>query len=206
MGTRQENKERITRQREEQILSAALAVFSRRGFGEATIPAIAQEAGIAVGTIYNYYQSKRDLLVSLISRHVVTEPFVKLMEHPAEADDMAFLSSLVENRLNFGFENMDRYLFILSEIQRDPELRQQYAEQVLQPTLRLLERYLESRIDSGAFRLLNPGVVTRALGGMIIGLLLLYKLEGKRSPLQGIPRQQLTGELTNLVLNGLQRT
>ena len=205
MGTRQEKKERITSQREEQILTAALAVFSRKGFGEATVPDIAQEAGIAVGTIYNYYQGKRDLLVSLISRYVITEPLVKLMEHPAEADDTAFLSSLIENRLNFGYENMDRYLFLLAEVQRDPELRQQYAEQVLSPALRLLERYLESRMSSGAFRPLNPGVVTRALGGMMIGLMLLYRIESERSPLQGIPRRQLAGELTDLVLNGLKR-
>ncbi|MGD9142400.1 MAG: helix-turn-helix domain-containing protein, partial [Dehalococcoidia bacterium] len=38
-------------QRETQILEAALAVFSRRGYDKATVPDIAREAGIAVGTI-----------------------------------------------------------------------------------------------------------------------------------------------------------
>ena len=41
--------------------------------------------------------------------------------------------------------------FLLSEVQRDPELRQQYAKQVLMPILQLLERYLKARIASGAF-------------------------------------------------------
>ncbi|UCC59871.1 MAG: helix-turn-helix transcriptional regulator [Dehalococcoidia bacterium] len=88
MGTRLERKERITEQRKQQILDAALTIFSRKGFGEATVPDIAHEAGIAVGTIYNYYQSKRDLLVSLLANYVFTQPFVMLLEQSLETDDI----------------------------------------------------------------------------------------------------------------------
>ena len=83
MARREERKEQITEYRQKQILDAALAVFSRKGYGEATIPDIAREAGVAVGTIYNYYESKRDLLVSLVDAYVVTEPSGKLRENPA---------------------------------------------------------------------------------------------------------------------------
>jgi len=200
----QERKGRITREREDQVLSAALTVFARKGFGGATVSDIAQEAGIAVGTIYNYYQSKRDLLVSVVAKYVITEPFLELIKHPPEADDAAFLSSIIENRVDFGFNSLDRYLFLLSEVLRNKELRQQYAEQLLGPALELLQRYLESRTASGAFRPLNASVVTRAIGGMFIGFMLFYQLEGERSSLSKIPRQQLVAELTNLLLNGLK--
>jgi AcrR family transcriptional regulator len=204
MGTRQERKERITEQRRQQILDAALAVFSRKGYGDATIPDIAQEAGIAVGTIYNYYESKRDLLLSIFTTFIFTQPFVELLEHTLEADDRTFLSLLVEDRLNFGFENMDRFFFLLSEVQRDPELRQQYAEEVLGPVLVLLEKYLDSRVASGAFRPVNTSIAARVLGGAMIGFLLLCRIEGEGSPGRSISRKELAAKMADLVLTGLQ--
>ncbi|MFC1951220.1 helix-turn-helix domain-containing protein, partial [Chloroflexota bacterium] len=55
-------KEEIARKRQRQILSAARRVFSQKGFAEATTAEIAREAGVSEGTIYNYFESKRDLL------------------------------------------------------------------------------------------------------------------------------------------------
>jgi len=204
MSTRQEKKERITSQRKEQIMNAALTVFSKKGYGEATIPDIAQEAGIAVGTIYNYYEGKRDLLISLLGTMVVTEPFVRLIEYPPEADDAAFFSKVIEDRLDWGFEKLDKFFFLISEIQRDPELQQQYIEQILYPVMQLLENYLKSRIASQAFRNIDTRVMARALPAMMIGLIILSKIEGEKSPLKKMPRQELVAELTNLVLKGIQ--
>ncbi len=44
------------------ILDAALEVFRERGYEGTTIPAIADRAGIAQGTLYNYFPSKEKLL------------------------------------------------------------------------------------------------------------------------------------------------
>ncbi|MCB0032608.1 MAG: helix-turn-helix transcriptional regulator, partial [Anaerolineales bacterium] len=54
--------------RRNQILEAATAVFAERGFHKATIRAIAQHAGIADGTIYNYFKNKTDLLIGILDR------------------------------------------------------------------------------------------------------------------------------------------
>ena len=43
-------------------MDAALAVFRERGYEGTTIPAIARRAGIAQGTVYNYFPSKERLL------------------------------------------------------------------------------------------------------------------------------------------------
>ncbi len=53
----------------EQIRKAALAVFSRRGFHETTVAEIAEEAGIAKGTIYLYYPSKEEILIAIFRRY-----------------------------------------------------------------------------------------------------------------------------------------
>ena len=204
MGTRQERKERITEQRRRQILDAALSVFSRKGYGEATIPDIAQEAGIAVGTIYIYYENKRDLLLSLFNHYVFNETFTKLMEYTPDKDDRSFLYSLILDRVNFGFDNMERFGFLLTEVQRDPDLRRQYAREVIQPLLKKMEKYYETRVTSGVFRSLDMDVIVRALGGMMIGFLILSRIEGEEGPCRRIPREDVAEKITDLALNGLR--
>ena len=204
MVTKQEQKELIVKRKKEQILDAALAVFSRKGFGEATIPDVAHEAGVAVGTIYTYYQSKRDLLVSIIERYVVTESLIKLLAQQPETKDVKFITSLLEDRINFGFGNADRLLFLFSEIQRDPEARQQYIERVIKPMLVLVERYLESRIESGSFHPMNVNIIARAIVGIVIGFMVLYRLEGESGACYKMHQQELAAELASFVLRGLQ--
>jgi AcrR family transcriptional regulator len=58
-------KRALIEERKKQILDAAAHVFAEKGFEGATISDIARAAGIAEGSIYNYFKNKHDLLVSL---------------------------------------------------------------------------------------------------------------------------------------------
>jgi AcrR family transcriptional regulator len=203
MASRRQRKEQVTRQRRKQILDAALAVFSRKGYGEATIPDIAREGGMAVGTIYNYYPSKREILVSVLASRVLSEPFLRLMEQPPEEDDKAFFRSLIEDRLTLLTQNADKFLFMLGEAYRDQGLRRQWAQGVVQPALRRAEQRVGSRIESGAFRPMNPRVTARALAGMAIGFAVLAMLEGEESPCRDIPTEELAAQLADFALMGV---
>ena len=200
---REARKQQITQQRREQILEAALHIFSRLGYDRATIPDVAREAGVAVGTIYNYYPSKRDILVAITNKYII-EPFTELVKQSRNDGDAAFIAAIMENRLNFGLDNVSKFLPLLSEVQRDPELRRNYAEKVLKPVMDMMEGFVASRVKEGAFREVNPKIVTRAIGGMVIGFMLLYRIEGETSPAYNIDRKQLAAELAGLVFRGLQ--
>ncbi len=52
----------------EKILSAAEKAFEVGGYTQTTIDAVAAEAGIAKGSIYNYFHSKRDLFIGVFTR------------------------------------------------------------------------------------------------------------------------------------------
>lgn len=52
-------------ERRSAIIEAAIDVFAQRGFHHARVSDVAKEAGIADGTIYLYFKSKDDLLISL---------------------------------------------------------------------------------------------------------------------------------------------
>jgi AcrR family transcriptional regulator len=202
---REERKSRITRQRRGQILEAALAVFSQIGYDRSTIPDVAREAGVAVGTIYNYYPGKRDLLVAITDKYII-EPFSNIVKKSRAEGDATLITNLMENRLNFGLEGVNKFLPLLGEVQRDPEIRRSYAEKVIRPVMDMMEEYVTSRVKEGAFRDINPKVVTRAIGGMVIGFMFLYRIEGKTSPINDIDHKQLAAEMAVLVLRGLQKT
>src|SRR5947199_8257505 len=55
-------------QKRELILRAATDVFADRGFFNAQVADVARAAGIAAGTVYLYFRSKDDLLVSIFER------------------------------------------------------------------------------------------------------------------------------------------
>lgn len=50
------------------ILEAATQVFAERGFFGAQVADVARRAGVAAGTVYLYFKSKDDLLISLFNR------------------------------------------------------------------------------------------------------------------------------------------
>src|SRR5881409_4453210 len=52
----------------EAILRAATDVFASRGFFNAQVADVARAAGVAAGTVYLYFRSKDDLLVSIFER------------------------------------------------------------------------------------------------------------------------------------------
>src|SRR5690348_12798301 len=54
----------------ERILDAAERIFARHGFFAAKVSDVAKEAGVADGTIYLYFKSKDDLLISLFERRM----------------------------------------------------------------------------------------------------------------------------------------
>jgi AcrR family transcriptional regulator len=56
--------------RHRRILEAAAALFREAGYEGARIDAIAAEAEVSVGTIYNYYRNKGDILVAIVSMEV----------------------------------------------------------------------------------------------------------------------------------------
>ena len=63
-------RERQRADRHRRILEAAAALFRKSGYEGAKIEAIATEAEVSVGTIYNYYRNKGDILVAIVSMEV----------------------------------------------------------------------------------------------------------------------------------------
>ncbi|UCH78953.1 MAG: TetR/AcrR family transcriptional regulator [Candidatus Coatesbacteria bacterium] len=79
-------RERERQLRRQEILEAARAVFSARGYEGATLDEVAREAEFAKGTLYSYFDSKADLFAALVEREFehVTERVKEVLAGESE--------------------------------------------------------------------------------------------------------------------------
>src|SRR3954452_13108626 len=119
------------REGREELLTAALRVFARRGYREAGVDEIAAEAGYSKGALYWHFSGKEDLLLALLEERVdnpMRERFALLASAPPEQDmsveaTRAFAEQIENQRAALLLEREYWSLAI-----RDPELRARYAE------------------------------------------------------------------------------
>lgn len=69
------------------IVDAAVKLFSQKGYQETAIADIMNEADLGIGTFYNYFQSKEEILKSLLSGIVeeINQFFETLLKEPKPA-------------------------------------------------------------------------------------------------------------------------
>jgi AcrR family transcriptional regulator len=160
--------------RRNQILDAATQVFATKGFHRATTREVANAAGIAEGTIYNYFANKTALLLGLLNRINETELRPQQYEQAAHGDIRDFLRAHVRQRFevltHLGFEV---FQVVLSEILADSKLRALYYQQVIEPTFIIAEQYFRRWAEEGVIRLRDPRLAVRTIGGMTLGLIIL---------------------------------
>ena len=101
------------------IFEAALDVFSERGFARTATSEIARRAGVAEGTIFRTWRTKKDLLVALVTPVIlklVVPAFVKEIQGiaGAEHEDLAaFVRALYLNRIENVVKKHPRAVRIL---------------------------------------------------------------------------------------------
>ena len=189
-------------QRRQDILETAIELFSRQGFHRTSTRQLAQAAGVAEGTIFNYFGSKKDLLVAAMSQ-IIEDYFVQEPDLLPSAGTLDMLRQTFRTRLAQGLQHTERIRFLLGELLMNQEMRQDYFEAVVLRLTERVEGILEQRIAQGYLRPCNVRVVTGALVGALLTFLLVAVLdeEGRLLP-QSV--EDISDELARLFFYGLQ--
>ena len=161
------------------LLDAARLDFSENGFETATAKSIAHRAGVAIGTFYQYFDDKNDILRVLASnRMVLLSQNVDLYKISAITDSEVVFE---EGALNAGINIEKRFRQALSFIyqfhSQDPELHQVLEERrnndpLLKAILVNGEQILLQRVLRfvQCFNLRKPEIVAANLFAMAEGL------------------------------------
>lgn len=187
--------------RRDVILDAAGVELAERGYRGATIRRIARRAGLAEGTIYNYFDGKEALLQGLLERLQRSEGR-KLALGTRPPDDLrGIVEAWVAQRLEPAWERAELLRAVLPELLVDAELRRDYRRRTLAPSLQGVESFLERlRVAGRIGRDVDGATAARAVSGMILGLVILRLLEDDGLP----PRpEDLVEPVAALLLEGL---
>lgn len=153
-----QNKSRWQRRKEErpsEILSAALKVFSAKGFAASKLDEVAKEAGLSKGTLYLYFESKDALFKAVVTEFVIPE--IAKAEQQAQhikGSVKAFMSELLEQWRTSVLETELSGIskMMIAEATNFPELANFYLENVVQRMRNFVVSLIELGIERGEFQ------------------------------------------------------
>ncbi|MFN7916059.1 MAG: TetR/AcrR family transcriptional regulator [Vicinamibacterales bacterium] len=136
----------------EAIMRAAIDVFAERGYFNAQVADIARVAGIAAGTVYLYFRSKDDLLVSIFERTMKQ----RLAEGKAAVADVADPADRLRQfaHLHLGMLGRDRNLAIVFqvELRQSVKFMERFSSTLLRDYLGQIRAAIEDGQARGSFR------------------------------------------------------
>jgi AcrR family transcriptional regulator len=193
--------EQVAALRRAQILDAATKVFAQRGFHRTTVRDVAKAAGVADGTIYNYFENKTALLLGILNRLNETERRADDLAQVVDTDIRRFFRQYLQQRfaaLTQGGPEV--FQVVLSEVLVNPELRELYLQQIIAPTFALAEPHFAQLVEAGKVRPLDVRLTLRVIAATFLGLLTM-RLIG--DPQLQTRWDELPDVLTTLILDGL---
>lgn len=190
--------------RPEEILDAALAEFTERGFEAARMEDIAKRAGLSKAGVYLYFPSKDAVLKALIEAKVapIAQQVAVLSEHgrddPLGALRVIAMAAAYKLR-DPAIIAVPRLIIGLSG--RFPDIADYYRVHVAEVARGALEALIRAAMDKGQFRRTDPAAVSRALiGPLFFEAMWTHVLRGETT---GAPEDVVQHHF-DIVLNGLE--
>jgi TetR/AcrR family fatty acid metabolism transcriptional regulator len=149
-----------------QIIEAAVRVFARKGYYNSRVSDIAREAGIAAGTIYLYFRTKDDILVTLFREKMAQ--FVSALGKAIaeEPDAVAKLRRLIFLHFQILEQNPELAEVVQVELRQGHKFFRGASAHEVASYFSLIESVLEEGMADGRFRRTLPvKVATKSLFG-----------------------------------------
>jgi len=194
--------EKLGTSKRERILSAAISVLAERGFHRTKIKDIAQEAGVADGTIYLYFKNKDHLLIDLFEEVMsrALNLFEEALKDKERADQQLEAFLLTHLRI---VELEPEVAQIISVVLRQSEtFIGEYKNPFFSEYLNIIAKILKQGMETGVFRAdISIPIISRAIFGAMDELALAWLLSNKR---EDEVLEMAAQDVVTLLLDGLQ--
>ncbi len=194
---------KISEDRREQIIEAALRVFAQKGFDRATNKDIADKAGITPGLIYHYFKSKEDLLRAAIADYPPRQLLRSLPPEMLELPPEELLRSLAYKILEIAEDEEGvRILRVyLPQVMHNPGMAVSDVT-TIQELVQFLEKALVKKMASGELKRSNAALVAQLFVGSLMDLVLRRQIV-RESSLLKYSQKQIVDSIVALTLQGL---
>ncbi|REE70670.1 TetR family transcriptional regulator [Paenibacillus taihuensis] len=173
-------------EKQAKILASAIEVFAEKGYAASSTSEIAQRAGVAEGTIFRHYKTKKELLLSIVAPAVtkLIAPFVmrgfgKVLDSNYEHFDEV-LRAMIENRIEFIQKHRSILKILLQEIPFHPELQVHIQKDILAKVLERLQKIVVKFQAQGQMVDLPSSTIIRLCISTIMGYIAVRTIYGER--------------------------
>jgi len=179
------------REKHEAILAAARTLFGHYGYRRTSIDDIAQEAGIAKGTVYLYFKSKEEIFRAL-SQQLLDH----VLAHAEEAAETVTpielcLRAMVEAKFGYFFDLMHQSAHVRELIDAKNSLCADLFAQADQRYLRILTKTIATAVAAKELRLAEVGLDPTSAAELLIRSASGLSTYGATSPTQTAFRRHL---------------
>jgi AcrR family transcriptional regulator len=147
------------------ILQAARKLFARHGYDGTTTRDLAQEAGVAEGTIFRHFENKKAILIEVATQGWV-EILTDLLTELSEMASYKAIAQVMRKRMLNLHQNADLLRVCFMEAQFHPDLREQIQSEVITKMTDVAEAFFQTAMDQGIYRQMNPRIVAQVFLGM----------------------------------------
>ncbi|EEW24184.1 TetR/AcrR family transcriptional regulator [Rhodobacter ferrooxidans] len=167
--------------RPDEVLDAALHLFTEAGFERTTVEQIAHRAGLSKAAVYLYFPSKKALLAGLVRRAVVPLADRALAQITSYQGDprpvlRAVMTQIATNLTDPSVLAVPK--LVLREAVTAPEIAQMYREEMLDRVLPALTALIAQGVAGGHIRAVDPSLTLRSLIGPVFLHILLAEVFG----------------------------
>jgi AcrR family transcriptional regulator len=155
--------------RRQELMDAAVRVFHQKGLTRATVSDVTDEAGVAKGTFYLYFDSKEHLLGALKDRFVddLLDHAASLYARVGKGDWWALADTTVQSMVDFMLEHRDM-IEVFAQEGLTPDTRRLFAD--AENKLRMMfSAGIAAGIEAGAFRVADPLMAATLLDHAVHG-------------------------------------
>jgi len=192
------------------ILEAAIEIFAEKGFAAASTSEIAQKAGVAEGTIFRHYKTKKELLLSIagpIAAKVVApflmRDFAKLLDVSHERIDDLF-RTILKDRIAFVRKNIKLLRILVHELPFQPELMEQVKALMTNIVLDRMQRVIRHFQERGQLIEAPPWRIIRTTVSMFVGMVVFHVVLAPEFPFDEDEEIERTVELLLYGIAGRQ--
>ena len=158
----------IATDKREAILKAATHVFAQRGYFQSQVADIAREAGVAAGTVYLYFRSKDDLLVSLFERTMRAAIAEGRAALDGISDPRARLTRIAQLHLERLGRDRDLAVVFQVELRQSTKFMERFSSSYLRDYLGQIRDTLAQGQSTGHFRAdINPTIAAKIFFGAL---------------------------------------
>lgn len=197
---------RLPEERPQQILKAALEVFSESGIAAAKLDDIAERAGVSKGTIYLYFDGKEALFRAVVREWIVP----RIAEGERVIGDGSAADQLVRYLRHhwscFAIEGSDGWVrLILLELHKFPELEAFYKQEVIAASNLGLGGIISRGIERGEFRDVDPTATVRMIKSITL-MHIIWMRNHQTDPAFAGGREATIDRIIDFVLHALRAT